>query len=64
MKGLVYYFLNALEVCLGFDQCHDVGPKTQSTPHLVLAHHHLLNKKVNLVHPSAIQDALDCHIVL
>ena len=64
MEGLVHYLLNTLEVCLGFDHCHDVGLKTQSTPHLMLAHHHLLNKEVNPVHLSAIQNALDCHIVL
>ena len=64
MEGLVHYLLNALDVCLGYDQCHDIGLKAQSTPHPVLAHHHLLNKDVNPVHLGAIQNALDCHIVL
>ena len=64
MEGLVHYFLNALEARLRFNKCHDVGLKAQSTLHLVLAHHHLLNKEVNPVHLSAIQNVFDCHIVL
>ena len=64
MEGLVHYFLDALKVCPGFNECHDVGLKTQGTLHLVLAHHHLLDKEVDPVHLGAIQNALDHHIIL
>jgi hypothetical protein len=50
MEGLVHYFFNVLEGCLGLDQRHDVGLVTQGTPYLMLAPHQLLNKEINPVH--------------
>ena len=63
-KGLVLYYLSALEGHLRPYLHHDVRLICQGIHHHVLALQNLLNNEVNLVSSHTIQDEPDGHIVL